>query len=117
MIRNATTRMWNSQNAASISGSPIATSLPTMASLRSGRIWAYVLAPALVSLVSNEANMTIQGATQSMPYVVNGQMRGIAVTGPRRFPNLPNLPAWFFCCLQSVSHTFLVSPRHKYATN
>jgi tripartite-type tricarboxylate transporter receptor subunit TctC len=51
-------------------------------------------APALVSLVSNEANMTIQGATQSMPYVVNGQMRGIAVTGPRRFPNLPNLPTF-----------------------
>jgi tripartite-type tricarboxylate transporter receptor subunit TctC len=29
-----------------------------------------------------------------MPYVVNGQMRGIAVTGPRRFPNLPNLPTF-----------------------
>ena len=51
-------------------------------------------APALLSLVSNEANMTLQGATQSMPYVVNGQMRGIAVTGPRRFPNLPDLPTF-----------------------
>ncbi len=51
-------------------------------------------APALLALVSNEANMTLQGATQSMPYVVNGQMRGIAVTGPRRFPNLPNLPTF-----------------------
>jgi tripartite-type tricarboxylate transporter receptor subunit TctC len=51
-------------------------------------------APALVSLVSNEANVTMAGATQSMPYVVNGQMRGIAVTGPRRFPNLPNLPTF-----------------------
>jgi tripartite-type tricarboxylate transporter receptor subunit TctC len=29
-----------------------------------------------------------------MPYVVNGQMRGIAVTGPRRFPNLPDLPTF-----------------------
>jgi tripartite-type tricarboxylate transporter receptor subunit TctC len=51
-------------------------------------------APALLSLVSNEANLTMAGATQSMPYVVNGQMRGIAVTGPRRFPNLPNLPTF-----------------------
>ena len=51
-------------------------------------------APALLSLVSNEANVTMAGATQSMPYVVNNQMRGIAVTGPRRFPNLPNLPTF-----------------------
>jgi tripartite-type tricarboxylate transporter receptor subunit TctC len=51
-------------------------------------------APALLSLVSNEANLTMAGATQSMTYVVNGQMRGIAVTGPRRFPNLPNLPTF-----------------------
>ncbi|HEV7265460.1 MAG TPA: tripartite tricarboxylate transporter substrate binding protein [Falsiroseomonas sp.] len=51
-------------------------------------------APALLSLVSNEANLTMAGATQSMAYVVNGQMRGIAVTGPRRFPNLPNLPTF-----------------------
>lgn len=51
-------------------------------------------APALTALVSQEANMTIQGATQSMPFVVQGQMRGIAVTGPRRFPNLPGLPTF-----------------------
>jgi len=51
-------------------------------------------APALLSLVTNEANLTMAGATQSMPYVVNNQMRGIAVTGPRRFPNLPNLPTF-----------------------
>jgi len=43
-------------------------------------------APALLSLVSNEANLTMAGATQSMPYVVQGQMRGIAVTGPRIWP-------------------------------
>jgi len=51
-------------------------------------------APALLALVSQEANLTMAGATQSMPYVVNGQMRGIAVTGPRRFPNLPDLPTF-----------------------
>ena len=51
-------------------------------------------APALLSLVSNESNLTMAGSTQSMNYVVNGQMRGIAVTGPRRFPNLPDLPTF-----------------------
>ncbi|SFK64353.1 Bug family tripartite tricarboxylate transporter substrate binding protein [Falsiroseomonas stagni] len=51
-------------------------------------------APALLSLVANESNLTMAGSTQSMNYVVNGQMRGIAVTGPRRFPNLPDLPTF-----------------------
>jgi tripartite-type tricarboxylate transporter receptor subunit TctC len=51
-------------------------------------------APALQALVTQEANLTMAGATQSMPFVVNSQMRGIAVTGPRRFPNLPNLPTF-----------------------
>ncbi|NGM20309.1 tripartite tricarboxylate transporter substrate binding protein [Roseomonas stagni] len=51
-------------------------------------------APALLSLVSNESNLTMAGSTQSMNYVVNGQMRGIAVTGPRRFANLPDLPTF-----------------------
>ncbi len=51
-------------------------------------------APALLALVSNEANVTMAGATQSMPFVVNGQMRGLAVTGQRRLPNLPNLPTF-----------------------
>mgnify|MGYP002778263924 CR=1 FL=1 len=51
-------------------------------------------APALLALVSNEANLTVAGATQSMQHVVNGAMRGIAVTGPRRLPNLPDLPTF-----------------------
>lgn len=51
-------------------------------------------APALMSLVTNEANMTMAGTTQSMPFVTQGQMRGIAVTGPHRLPNLPNLPTF-----------------------
>jgi tripartite-type tricarboxylate transporter receptor subunit TctC len=51
-------------------------------------------APALLALVSNEANMTLQGATQSLPYVVQGQMRGIAVTGPKRLGPVPNLPTF-----------------------
>jgi tripartite-type tricarboxylate transporter receptor subunit TctC len=51
-------------------------------------------APALLSLVSNEANLSMAGATQSMPFVLQGQMRGIAVTGPRLFPNLADVPTF-----------------------
>src|SRR5918997_4811301 len=50
-------------------------------------------APALLAVASGEADLTVAGATQSQPYVVNGQMRGIAVSGPRRFASLPDLPA------------------------
>jgi tripartite-type tricarboxylate transporter receptor subunit TctC len=51
-------------------------------------------APALLAVVSNEASLTMAGATQSQPYVVQGQMRGIAVSGPHRFASLPNLPTF-----------------------
>jgi tripartite-type tricarboxylate transporter receptor subunit TctC len=51
-------------------------------------------APALLAVASNEAHLTMAGATQSQPYVVNGQMRGIAVSGPRRLPSVPNLPTF-----------------------
>lgn len=51
-------------------------------------------APALLALVSNEANLTLAGATQSQAYVVGGQMRGIAVTGAARLASVPNLPTF-----------------------
>ena len=51
-------------------------------------------APALLAVASGEADLTVAGATQSQPYVVNGQMRGIAVSGPKRFASLPDLPTF-----------------------
>lgn len=51
-------------------------------------------APALTALVTNEANLTMAGATQSQAFVVNNQMRGIAVTGSKRLAALPNLPTF-----------------------
>jgi tripartite-type tricarboxylate transporter receptor subunit TctC len=51
-------------------------------------------APALLAVASGEADLTMAGATQSQPYVVNGQMRGIAVSGPRRLPAVPDLPSF-----------------------
>ncbi|MFC3127004.1 Bug family tripartite tricarboxylate transporter substrate binding protein [Pseudoroseomonas globiformis] len=51
-------------------------------------------APGLTALVTGEADMTVVGATQALPYVLNKQMKGIAVTGPARFGNLPDAPTF-----------------------
>jgi len=51
-------------------------------------------APALLAVASGEADLTVAGATQSQPYVVNGQMRGVAVSGPKRLASLPDLPTF-----------------------
>ncbi|WP_160000733.1 tripartite tricarboxylate transporter substrate binding protein [Roseomonas sp. 18066] len=51
-------------------------------------------APALLAVASGEADMIINGATATQPYVVNGQMRGIAVSGPQRLTALPNVPTF-----------------------
>jgi tripartite-type tricarboxylate transporter receptor subunit TctC len=51
-------------------------------------------APALLAVASGEADLTMAGATQSQPYVVGGQMRGIAVSGPRRLAAVPDLPTF-----------------------
>ncbi|EHM01940.1 Tat pathway signal sequence domain protein [Acetobacteraceae bacterium AT-5844] len=51
-------------------------------------------APALLAVASGEADMIINGATATQPYVVNGQMRGIAVSGDKRLPALPNVPTF-----------------------
>jgi len=51
-------------------------------------------APSLIALASNEANLTMTGATQALPHVTNGRIRGIAVSGPRRIAALPDLPTF-----------------------
>jgi tripartite-type tricarboxylate transporter receptor subunit TctC len=51
-------------------------------------------APALLAVASGEADLTMAGATQSQPYVTGGQMRGVAVSGPKRLASLPDLPTF-----------------------
>ena len=51
-------------------------------------------APSLTALAGNEINLTVAGATQSMPFVLQKQIRGIAVTGARRMTQLPDLPTF-----------------------
>jgi tripartite-type tricarboxylate transporter receptor subunit TctC len=51
-------------------------------------------APALLAVASGEADMTMAGATQSQPHVLEGRMRGIAVSGPKRLDAVPALPTF-----------------------
>ena len=51
-------------------------------------------APALLAVGTGEADITIQGATQALPYATGGQMRAIAVTGGHRLQALPAVPTF-----------------------
>jgi len=51
-------------------------------------------AAALLGTAGGEAQMIVNGATATQPYVVNGQLRGIAVSGPRRLAALPDMPTF-----------------------
>ena len=49
-------------------------------------------APAVRAVVSNESNVIFNGALATMPFVKQGQLKGIAVSGDKRLPGLPDLP-------------------------
>ena len=51
-------------------------------------------APALLAVVTGEADLTIAGATQALPFSVQGQMRPVAVTGKQRLAALPAVPTF-----------------------
>lgn len=49
---------------------------------------------ALAAVAAGEANLIANGATATQPFVQNGSLRGIAVSGPRRLPAFPDLPSF-----------------------
>ena len=51
-------------------------------------------AAAIRAVVSNESNVIFNGALATMPFVVQNQLKGIAVSGDKRLPALPNLPTF-----------------------
>jgi len=46
------------------------------------------------AVVSGESKVIINGATATLPFVANGQLRGIAVTGQDRIASAPDLPTF-----------------------
>jgi len=47
---------------------------------------------ATTDVLSGQMNMTFEGTTGILPFVKSGQVRALAVTSPRRIPELPNVP-------------------------
>jgi len=60
--------------------------------------WRYVPykggAAAIRAVVANESNVIINGAPPTAPFVVQNQLKGIAVSGRNRLPALKNLPCF-----------------------
>ena len=51
-------------------------------------------APAIRAVVSNESNVIFNGALATMPFVKQSQLKGIAVSGDKRLPGVPDLPTF-----------------------
>ncbi len=51
-------------------------------------------AAAMTAVATGEAQMLVNGATATAPYIRNGQMRAIAVSGPHRLPDFPDMPTF-----------------------
>jgi tripartite-type tricarboxylate transporter receptor subunit TctC len=51
-------------------------------------------AAAVRAVVANESNVIFNGAIATQPFVVQNQMRGLAVSGDKKLVALPNLPTF-----------------------
>ncbi|QCI66854.1 Bug family tripartite tricarboxylate transporter substrate binding protein [Phreatobacter stygius] len=51
-------------------------------------------AAAIRGVVANESNVIFNGAIATLPFVTQGQLKGIAVSGEKRLAQLPNLPSF-----------------------
>jgi tripartite-type tricarboxylate transporter receptor subunit TctC len=51
-------------------------------------------AAAIRAVVSNESNVIFNGALATQPYVVQNQLKGIAVSGDKRLPAVSSLPTF-----------------------
>jgi tripartite-type tricarboxylate transporter receptor subunit TctC len=51
-------------------------------------------APAIRAVVSNESNVIFNGALATMPFVVQKQLKGLAVSGDKRLAGVPDLPTF-----------------------
>ena len=49
---------------------------------------------AINAVLAGEANVIVNGSTATLPYVKNGQLVALAVTGDKRFESLPNVPTY-----------------------
>jgi tripartite-type tricarboxylate transporter receptor subunit TctC len=50
--------------------------------------------PALIDVMAGQVTMVIDTAASATPHARTGKMRGIAITGKRRWPDLPDVPTF-----------------------
>jgi tripartite-type tricarboxylate transporter receptor subunit TctC len=51
-------------------------------------------APGLAAVASGEAQLMVNGATATLPFVADGRLRAIAVSGTARLPQIPDVPTF-----------------------
>ena len=69
--------------------------------------------PALVGLLGGEVQVFFSAASQMLPYIRDGRLRGLAVTSERRSPLAPDLPTMVesgFDGFVTASINFIVAP-------
>ena len=70
-------------------------------------------APAVTDLIGGQTHVLIDAGTVLLPQVKGGRLKALAVTGPRRDPNLPDVPTVAeqgFPALEAVGFQGLVAP-------
>jgi tripartite-type tricarboxylate transporter receptor subunit TctC len=50
--------------------------------------------PALLAVVAGECDAEVSSAATCLPHIQSGKLKAIANAGPKRLPNLPNLPTF-----------------------
>jgi tripartite-type tricarboxylate transporter receptor subunit TctC len=51
-------------------------------------------APAMTDLIGGQIQAIFDTATSALPHIAGGKVRALAVTGPKRLPQLPNVPTF-----------------------
>ena len=70
-------------------------------------------APAVTDLIGGQTHLLIDAGTVLLPHVKGGRLKALAVTGPRRDPNLPDVPTvreQGLAGLEAVGFQGLVAP-------
>jgi tripartite-type tricarboxylate transporter receptor subunit TctC len=76
-------------------------------------------APSITDLVAGNVQMTFEGTSVLLPLIQAGRLRALAVTTPKRIPQLPNVPTMVesgFPNFVSTSWTGLLAPAHTSPT-
>jgi tripartite-type tricarboxylate transporter receptor subunit TctC len=63
-------------------------------------------APLLAAIVAGEVQMAFDPATTSLPHVLSGRLRALAVTSDERFSKLPNVPTVIEAGFPKFENTF-----------